>query len=133
MQDIAIGYSLFNFQDFAQNIGLFLDFVGIIVILAGAIIATFHAAVKFFSGHNYDGLYNDYRWNLARSILIGLEFLVAGDIIRSVGGDLSLDSVLVLAIIVLVRAFLSIEFQMEIEGRWPWQMIRNKDRKDNKI
>ncbi len=130
MQDVAVAYAMFNFQDFTQNIGLFLDFIGIVAILIGAVIATISVVIKFFNNVKSTDLYNSYRWSLARSILIGLEFLVAGDIIRSVGGDLSLDSVIVLALIVLVRAFLSIEFQMEIEGRWPWQMAKADDRKE---
>lgn len=114
-----------EFQDFAQGCGLLLDFAGIIIILCGAFLSTVGVVVKFFHGKKLQDLYNFYRWNLARSILVGLEFLVAGDIIRSVGGQLSLNAVLVLAIIVLVRAFLGIEFQMEIEGRWPWKLAED--------
>ncbi len=114
-------YSLFNFQLFTQNAGTILDFVGIVIIMLGALFATWHVIVRYFKNERVESLYNYYRWNLARSILIGLEFLVAGDIIRSVGGQLSFEAVGILAIIVLVRAFLGIEFQMEIDGRWPWQ------------
>lgn len=111
-----------DFQQFAQTSGIVLDFFGIVVILLGAFLSTIGVIVKYIKGGGLQTLYNFYRWNLARSILVGLEFLVAGDIIRSVGGQLTFDAVLVLAIIVLVRAFLGIEFQMEIEGRWPWKM-----------
>ncbi len=114
-----------DFQTFAQNTGQVLDFFGIIIILLGVALSTLGVIVKYVKGASLQTLYNFYRWNLARSILVGLEFLVAGDIIRSVGGQLSFDAVLVLAIIVLVRAFLGIEFQMEIEGRWPWRMAES--------
>lgn len=119
-----------DFQTFAQNSGLVLDFFGIIVILLGAFLATCGVIVKYVKGSGLSTLYNFYRWNLARSILVGLEFLVAGDIIRSVGGQLSLDAVIVLAIIVLVRAFLGVEFQMEIEGRWPWKVAESRKKTD---
>ncbi len=116
---------MIDFRAFAQASGVALDFVGIVIILLGAAAATIGVISKYIKGSDVTSLYNYYRWNLARSILVGLEFLVAGDIIRSVGGDLTMDAVIVLAIIVIVRAFLGIEFQMEIEGKWPWQMAES--------
>lgn len=111
----------FDFPAFAQAAGSFLDFIGVIIILTGAVFATLAAIINIVSAKGVHHLYRSYRQNLARSILIGLEFLVAGDIIRSVAGNLSLDSVAILAIIVVIRSLLGIEFEMEIEGRWPWQ------------
>jgi uncharacterized membrane protein len=112
---------MFNFEMFAQAAGELLDGFGVLVILTGVILATSYAVITALRHKSVHNLYRSYRSNLARSILIGLEFLVAGDIIRSVAGDLSFDSVIILAIIVIVRSFLGIEFEMEIEGRWPWQ------------
>lgn len=115
-----------DFNSFAQTAGKLLDAVGVIVIFSGAVLSTLAiiiATIKQSSVHN---LYTAYRHNLGRSILIGLEFLVAGDIIRSVAGSPSLNSVVVLAIIVVIRSLLGIEFEMEIEGRWPWQRKNNK-------
>jgi uncharacterized membrane protein len=111
----------FDFQTFAQAAGQFLDGLGIIAILFGVIFSTAAIGVTALRHKSLHHTYKTYRQNLARSILIGLEFLVAGDIIRSVAGDLNFDSVVILAIIVLVRSFLGVEFEMEIEGRWPWQ------------
>lgn len=111
----------FDFGSFAQEAGKFLDAIGVIVILGGIIIATIGILVTIARHKGVHHIYRTYRQNLARSILIGLEFLVAGDIIRSVAGNLSLDSVLILAIIVVIRSLLGVEFEMEIEGRWPWQ------------
>lgn len=61
------------------------------------------------------------RSNLGYTILLGLEFLVAGDIINTVAIEPTTSSVLVLAGIVLIRTFLSFSLEVEIEGRWPWQ------------
>lgn len=66
-----------------------------------------------------------FRSNLGRSILLGLEFLVAADIINTVAIEPTVTSLLVLAGIVLIRTFLSFSLEVEIEGRWPWQ---KKDR-----
>jgi hypothetical protein len=66
-------------------------------------------------------LYDDYRANLGRAILLGLEFLVAADIIGTVAVDPTLENLGVLAVIVAIRTFLSFALEVEIQGRWPWQ------------
>jgi uncharacterized membrane protein len=111
----------FNFQDFALSAGTALDFVGVIFIIAGAIVSTVTVVVTVFRYRSVHDTYRSYRYNLARSILIGLEFLVAGDIIRTVAGDLTFNSVILLGLIVVIRSMLGIQFEMEIEGRWPWK------------
>ena len=66
-------------------------------------------------------LFRLYRQDMGRAILLGLEFLVAGDIIRIVVVDPTFDNVIVLGLIVLIRTFLSMSLQLELDGRWPWQ------------
>ncbi|MCP3168472.1 DUF1622 domain-containing protein [Myxococcus qinghaiensis] len=68
--------------------------------------------------------YRHFRLNLGRAILLGLEFLVAADILRTVSDEPTLRDVLVLGLIVLVRTFLSFTLTVELEGRWPWQPER---------
>lgn len=97
-----------------------IEIVGIGVILIGAAVS---AAIylqrlrREGGGETYKGL----RSNLGRSILLGLELLVAADIINTVAIEPTLDSLAVLAGIVLIRTFLSFALEVEIEGRWPWQ------------
>lgn len=67
-----------------------------------------------------DGAYRELRSTLGRAILLGLELLVAADIINTVAIKPGLDSLAVLAGIVLVRTFLSLSLEVEIEGKWPW-------------
>src|SRR5687767_7767243 len=112
---------MFDFTTLVQTAGKLLDATGVVVIFGGAIVATLVMLATVIKRHSLHNIYRSYRQNLARSILIGLEFLVAGDIIRSVAGTLSIDSVVILAVIVIIRSLLGIEFEMEIEGRWPWQ------------
>ncbi|MGH7158345.1 MAG: DUF1622 domain-containing protein [Candidatus Saccharimonadales bacterium] len=116
----------FNFAEFAQKSGQFLDGIGIVVILGGVLLSSVAILFTLARRHEVQHVYRIYRQNLGRSILIGLEFLVAGDIIRSVAGNLDIDSVVILAIIVLIRSFLGIEFEMEIDGRWPWRRSQAK-------
>lgn len=118
---------MIDFESFAQLSGQMLDGIGVLVILTGVILSTSYAVITALRHRNIHNLYRSYRSNLARSILIGLELLVAGDIIRSVAGDLNFDSVIILAIIVVVRSFLGIEFEMEIDGRWPWQRTKKSE------
>jgi uncharacterized membrane protein len=70
--------------------------------------------------------YERMRATFGRSVLLGLELLVAGDIIRTVAVDPSLDSLLVLGLLVIIRTFLSWSLEVEIDGRWPWQKARAK-------
>jgi uncharacterized membrane protein len=73
-----------------------------------------------------EALVADFRSSLGRSILLGLEFLVAADIINTVAVEPTVQSLLVLAGIVLIRTFLSFSLEVEIDGRWPWQKPTNR-------
>lgn len=117
---------MINYLGMAQNIGELLDLVGVFVIVTGAILSVLMVLGELFSERNPQHLYTTFRQNLGRSILLGLEFLVAGDIIRSVTGTPNFTSVGVLVVIVLVRSFLSMTFEMEVEGHWPWQKANRR-------
>jgi uncharacterized membrane protein len=99
--------------------GRLLNLAGVVVIAAGAILAL----VRTFYGALPPGLdrYRAFRLMLGRTILVGLELLVAGDIIRTVAEDPTLPKLVVLGGIVLIRTFLSFSMELEINGRWPWQ------------
>jgi uncharacterized membrane protein len=93
---------------------------GIAVIVLGIVGASVVAALQIARGHTATDAFSDYRSNIGRAILLGLELLVAADIINTVAIEPSLQSVIVLAGIVLIRTFLSFSLEVEIEGRWPW-------------
>ena len=77
------------------------------------------SAVRLSRGKS--DVYRRFRQQLSRAILLGLELLVAGDIVRTVAASPSLTSVAILAAIVLIRTFLSFSLEVETTGRWPWQ------------
>ncbi|MCI2423228.1 DUF1622 domain-containing protein [Saccharopolyspora sp. K220] len=110
-----------EFQQVVELVGRAVDAVGVAVIVVGALAAAISAAVRF--ARRQAGLYRAYRSQLGRSILLGLEFLVAGDIIRTVAVAPTYTSVGVLALIVAIRTFLSFSLELEITGRWPWQKV----------
>ncbi|MGU3583350.1 DUF1622 domain-containing protein [Rhodococcus sp. C26F] len=103
-----------------EHVGTAIDVVGVGVMVIGALTATWIAATARRRGPGSE-IYEPYRRNLGRSILLGLEFLVAADIIKTVAVTPTFTSVGVLAVIVLIRTFLSWSLQLEIDGRWPWQ------------
>ena len=98
-----------------------LEFAGTAIILVGAAAATGAWIVAFARGVEPERRFGRFRTSLGRAILLGLEFLVAADIVRTVAIDPTLRSLAVLAGIVLVRTFLSFALEVELEGRWPWQ------------
>lgn len=103
-----------------ELVGRAIDGVGVGVIVVGVMIATVTFVIRL---RDRDGLdaYRTYRQGVGRSILLGLEFLVAGDIIRTVAVEPTFRSTGVLVVIVLIRTFLSMALELELEGRWPWQ------------
>jgi uncharacterized membrane protein len=101
-----------------------IEVVGIAVIVLGASAATLYFFWQLLRGGRPASTYHAYRANLGRGILLGLEFLVAADIIGTVAVDPTLQSLAVLAGIILIRTFLSFSLEVEIEGHWPWQRSR---------
>ncbi|WP_150307626.1 DUF1622 domain-containing protein [Planctomonas psychrotolerans] len=114
-----------EFSEIMETVGKGVDAVGVIVIVVGAILATVVALAQLARGKG--PVYRPYRRQLGRTILLGLEFLVAADIIRTVAVTPTFESVGVLAIIVLIRTFLSFSLELEITGKWPWQKGTDAD------
>jgi uncharacterized membrane protein len=104
-----------------EVISLALESVGVLAIVSSALAATFIFVLRLRGGEGWGTAYHDFRTTLARGILLGLEFLVAADIIGTVAVEPTLDNLYVLGLIVLIRTFLSFSLEVEIEGRWPWQ------------
>lgn len=109
-----------------EDIKIYINYTAKIIEVVGVIaifIGTGMAIVKFiFSIQKVvPRSYKILRKEIGKSTLLGLEILVAGDIISTVVTEPTLDRVLILAIIILIRTFLSISIQMDIEGKFPWQ------------
>ncbi len=113
-----------DYQRATELVGQFVDMAGVAVIVVGSLISLPLAlrAQRAQPGPRVP-VYRAYRQLLGRSILLGLEMLVAADIIRTVAVTPTFVSVGVLAIIVLIRTFLSFSLELEISGRWPWQKL----------
>ena len=109
------------FEAGLHHIALGAEMLGVAVIVLGAAVAVASSAAQLSAGRDRAEVYHDFRSTLARGILLGLEFLVAADIIGTVAVEPTLDNLDVLGLIVLIRTFLSFSLEVEIEGRWPWQ------------
>jgi uncharacterized membrane protein len=112
-----------NFAHTVEDVGTAVDVAGVAVIVGGALLATVVLLRHLLTGRG-EPVYRLYRQCLGRAILLGLEFLVAGDIIRTVAVSPTFAGVGVLAVIVVVRTLLSFSLEVELEGRWPWQRDR---------
>jgi uncharacterized membrane protein len=108
-----------DFHEVVETIGKAVDLAGVVAIVLGALVAT----AQFLLPRTGAGAerYREYRRQLGRTLLLGLELLVAADIIRTVAIQPTFESVGVLAGIVLIRTFLSFSLSLELEGHWPWR------------
>ncbi|KRE25983.1 DUF1622 domain-containing protein [Agromyces sp. Soil535] len=107
-----------EFGQVISAVGEVVDIVGVIAIVVGVVYAIVDAGLRGI--RRIRPVYTRFRRVLGRAILLGLELLVAADIIKTVAVTPTLDSVVVLAIIVLIRTFLSWALELEVSGRWPW-------------
>jgi uncharacterized membrane protein len=110
------GFSLLELMDAAAT-GV--EVLAVAVILLAIVLGTYR-----FLTHIRDGdpaQYRTYRNHLIKGLLLGLELLVAADIIRTVSVDATMNSVLILGLLVVIRTILSWSLDLEMEGRWPWQ------------
>jgi uncharacterized membrane protein len=111
-----------------EQVGQAMDIAGVAVIVIGIVLATLTFLQDFRSSTE---AHKHYRQSVGRAILLGLELLVAADIIRTVAITPSFRSVGILAVIVVIRTFLSWSLELELEGRWPWQQkVEEKSSRD---
>ena len=113
-----------RFDAALQWISMFLEGAGVAVIVIGVVAAFVMAVARYVADRHGGAAYHEFRTKLGRGILLGLELLVAADIIGTVAVEPTLENLYVLGLIVLIRTFLSISLEVEIDGRWPWQNSR---------
>jgi uncharacterized membrane protein len=115
-----------DFKSAVDAVSKAIDGAGVVVVVVGLLVATGGFLLALQSRRGREGAYLSYRQQVGKAILLGLEFLVAADIIRTVAVEPTFEGVGVLAIVVLVRTFLSFTLDVELNGRWPWQSGRDR-------
>ncbi len=117
-------------MDYKQLItvaGYGIETIGVLIIIVGSAVPSFRFLLHFRK--EPEGCaYRIYRRQLGRSIILGLEFLIAGDIIRTVIVADTLTNVTILGLIILIRTFLSFTLHLEVEGHWPWKQMENDEK-----
>lgn len=109
-----------GYKELISVAGYGIETIGVLVIIAGSAISSFRFLTHY--RQEAEGIaYGIFRRQLGRSIIVGLEFLIAGDIIRTVIVADTLTNVMILGLIILIRTFLGITLHLEVEGRWPWE------------
>jgi len=112
-----------TYREFFSHVVDVVEAVGATILVAGGL-GAFARFVYELAGQRGQDPFGDLLKNLGRVILLGLEVLIIGDIIRTIVVDQSVESVAVLGSIVLIRVMLSFSLEVEIDGMWPWSRWR---------
>lgn len=111
-----------SYEEVLDNVARVVEGVGAAILVLGG--ATMLAIYLRRVLQHAPGAYTELRRNLGRVILLGLEVLIIGDIIRTIAVDPTLENVAVLGLIVVIRILLSFSLEVEIDGAWPWNRWR---------
>ncbi|MBE0418485.1 MAG: DUF1622 domain-containing protein [Coriobacteriia bacterium] len=106
-----------------QGVVLFFEVAGVVVILGGFLLALGRAARQWRSKGT--AVFETLRATFGRSILLGLEILIAADLVRTITVELTLRNLGVLAALIGIRTVLSLSLEVEIDGQWPWRRTEN--------
>jgi uncharacterized membrane protein len=117
-----------DFKDAVDLVSKVIDGAGVVVVVVGLLLATGAFVLSQRDRDRRPLAYRAYRQQVGKAILLGLEFLIAADIIRTVAVSPSFRGVGVLAVVVAVRTFLSFTLAVELDGRWPWQSRQSASR-----
>jgi uncharacterized membrane protein len=115
-----------SYDEVVNDIAKAVEAVGVAIMVLGGLGALVAAAVAVTKPETRGGAYTQLRRNLGRAILLGLEVLIIGDIVRTIVVDPTLESVAVLGLIVLIRIVLSFSLEIEMDGTTPWSRWRTQ-------
>ncbi|QLQ06649.1 MAG: DUF1622 domain-containing protein [Anaerolineae bacterium] len=107
--------------DWIERAAVFIEVLAVAIIVSAILIALLRYLVDLVLDRERDLLYHKLKISLGKALLLGLEVLVAADVIHTVALEATMESVFVLGLLVLIRTFLSWALVVEMEGRWPWQ------------
>jgi uncharacterized membrane protein len=110
-----------SYEDVMQNVVRGFEVAGVGVLVVGSVLAFARFAIELF-GRPFEEAYEGVRQGVGRAILLGLEILIIADIVRTITIDPTLESVITLGVLVLVRTFLSFSLEIELEGVVPWRL-----------
>lgn len=115
-----------QFSEIITRVGEVVDVIGVAALIIGISMATVWFLRGIARREKFNDVYRGYRRGLGRALLLGLELLVAADIIRTVAVEPTLENVAALGLVVIIRTFLSWSLEVEVNGRFPWQKEEEK-------
>lgn len=109
--------------EIARRIAEWIELIAIVAISIAVVTALLGAGSRRVQA-TWDDAFGTFKRYMARGLLIGLDLLIAADIIKTVTFEATIENAVVLGLLVLIRTFLSWTLVLEVEGRWPWQHDR---------
>ncbi len=119
--------------EWIEYTSLGIEILAIMLIIVAIVSATARYLLEITLRTNIEHRYEHYKHSLGKGLLLGLEILVAADVVRTVALEPGLANVAVLGLLILIRTFLSWSLLLEIEGRWPWQPRKQANPPDRKV
>jgi len=118
-----------SYEEVVSHIVDVVEAAGALIMVAGALIAFVGYGMATARPASRPKAYRQLRRTLSRAILLGLEVLIVGDIVRTIIVDSTITSVAVLGMIVAIRIVLSFSLEVEMDGTWPWSRWRVEESK----
>ena len=113
-----------TYDQFVSDVVKGVEALGAAIMVIGGFLALGHYALSMMRSDTVQESYKTLRRRLGQAILLGLEVLIVGDIVRTIIVDTTVENVAVLAMIVVIRIVLSFSLEVEIDGTWPWNLWR---------
>jgi uncharacterized membrane protein len=118
---VAVGRGFEGFDQSIKWVAVGIESIAIGIIVLGTIITTFSFIWRVIQEGTLENCYRRFRSDFGKAVLLGLEFLIASEIVGTVAIGPTFQDLGVLALLVVIRTFLSFALELEISGRWPWQ------------
>ena len=122
---VGAGRGFEGFDQAIKWVAVGIESIAIGIIVLGAIITTITFIWRVIQEGSLEDCYRRFRSDFGKAVLLGLEFLIASEIVGTVAVGPTYQDLGVLALLVVIRTFLSFALELEITGRWPWQIIDN--------
>ena len=116
-----------HFEEWMENVVKAFEIAGVVMLAVGSIVALVRAATVLTRGEHH-AAYETARRGIGRSVLLGLEVLIIADIVQTITIDPTVESAIILGLIVLVRTFLSFSLEIELEGTLPWRRQQQSEK-----
>ena len=112
--------------EIARDVSEWIEILAVVVVAVTVVVALGLMIRSSIGGSGAGRAFQVFKESFSRGVLLGLDLLIAADIIRTVTLEPTLENVAALGLLVVVRTFLSWSLVLEAEGRWPWQSTRDR-------